>query len=306
VAAAIGWVASMAGLVLVTFVAFQWWGTGLLAAHSQARLRVQIARSMPVRGRPHERGPHQRGPAGSVPATAPVAATPAPGQPVATIDIPSIHLDMVVVQGVDASDLALGPGHYPGTPLPGEAGNVAIAGHRTTYLHPFYDLTAVRAGTQIVLTSDRGVFVYVAGPASVAPPSDVAVVGPDGADTLTLTTCNPRYSAATRLVLRASLVSSQLFIPPGAHSAPAARRPTPPPRTAPAPRSHDRVTTSPSPTLLAAVGWGAVLVGIVAIAWLWSRRAKKSGLVVLLAAVPAAAALFFFYAALSPLLPASY
>ena len=67
---------------------------------------------------------------------------------------------MVVVEGTDADQLRSGPGHYPGTPLPGEAGNVAIAGHRTTYLHPFYNLNELVPGDAIDILTVQGLFVY--------------------------------------------------------------------------------------------------------------------------------------------------
>jgi len=289
------------GLLLISFTAFELWGTGILTSQSQGRLRADIARMIPT----HAAGPAIPAlPQSSLPATAPPSPTPAPGQPVATIEIPVIDLDMVVVQGVEASDLALGPGHYPGTPLPGTAGNVAIAGHRTTYLHPFYDLTAIRPGTEIELTTSQGVFVYVAGPELAVAPSDVAVVGPDGANTLTLTTCNPRYSAATRLVLRATLASSQLFGPASTISHPV-RPPAHPTPSDPAPPdrlSNGAARTDPAPL----VGWGFLVVATLGIPWLWSRKHHRRRLVMAPAATGAAVALFFFYATLSPLLPAGF
>ena len=67
---------------------------------------------------------------------------------------------MMVVEGTDEAQLAMGPGHYPTTPLPGEAGNAAIAGHRTTYLHPFYSLDALVPGDLIFITTLQGIFLY--------------------------------------------------------------------------------------------------------------------------------------------------
>ncbi len=79
------------------------------------------------------------------PVTAPHTEAPAEGDPVGEIRIPAIGLDQVVVEGTNTNDLRQGPGHYIGTPLPGQGGNAAIAGHRTTYGHPFYNLDGVQA-----------------------------------------------------------------------------------------------------------------------------------------------------------------
>ena len=85
----------------------------------------------------------------AAPSVAPTVAAPAEGQPVGTIQIPSIGLDQVVVEGAGKPPTyAWARATTPGTPLPGEAGNSAIAGHRTTYGHPFYDLNAVDPGDQ--------------------------------------------------------------------------------------------------------------------------------------------------------------
>ena len=92
------------------------------------------------------------------PATAPPA--PQEGDPVAKIEIPRIGVDWIVVEGVDVADLRKGPGHYPGTALPGVRGNVAIAGHRTTYGAPFQDVNELEPGDEIILTSVTGRYVY--------------------------------------------------------------------------------------------------------------------------------------------------
>ena len=102
-------------------------------------------------------------------------------------------------------------GTTPARPCPGQAGNVAIAGHRTTYGHPFYNLDSVKVGDPIVLTTLQGIFVYDATKSFVVSPSDTSVVDNVIANQLTLTTCNPRFSATTRLVVQATLAHSQLF-----------------------------------------------------------------------------------------------
>ena len=71
----------------------------------------------------------------------------------ARLEIPRIGVDEIVVAGVGVDDLHKGPGHYPDTPLPGERGNVAIAGHRTTYGAPFHDIDELQPGDEVVATT---------------------------------------------------------------------------------------------------------------------------------------------------------
>ncbi len=72
------------------------------------------------------------------------------------IEIPATGVDFFFLEGVDLDTLQDGPRHYPGTPLPGQPGNAAIAGHRTTYLHPFLDLDDVGPGDRIHVTYPGG------------------------------------------------------------------------------------------------------------------------------------------------------
>ena len=137
--------------------------------------------------------------------TAPIVPDPALGRPVGLLSIPKIGILDAIVEGVGEAQLEQGPGHYPGTALPGEAGNVAIAGHRTTYAHPFYNLDALATGDNIYILTTQGFFEYTVMGSQVVPPTDVAVLDSvSGKNTLTLTTCNPRYSASTRLVVIAN------------------------------------------------------------------------------------------------------
>lgn len=130
------------------------------------------------------------------------------GDSLTRIQIPAIGVNTVVVQGTTESALEAGAGHYPASPLPCESGNVAIAGHRTTYGKPFTNLNLLKPGDTIELDTPIGGCVYtVTENPFVVTPNDVAVVS-ELADstvkTLTLTTCNPKGSAAQRLVIRAT------------------------------------------------------------------------------------------------------
>lgn len=119
---------------------------------------------------------------------------------------------LYVVQGVTLADLQRGPGHYPGTAMPGEEGNFAVAGHRTTYGAPFYHLDQLRRGDEVLVTTrDRTRYRYRVREQRIVAPGDSWVIGPDplerGEPLLTLTTCNPRFSNAERLIVFAELVA---------------------------------------------------------------------------------------------------
>jgi sortase A len=128
------------------------------------------------------------------------------GDALTRIRIPAIHVDVVVVEGTTQSALRAGAGHYPQTPLPCEAGNVGIAGHRTTYGKPFHNLDLLKPGDEIILQTPVGTCTYKVEKAPfVVDPSDTSVVAPSKGAELTLTTCHPKGSAAHRLVVRALL-----------------------------------------------------------------------------------------------------
>ena len=129
------------------------------------------------------------------------------GDPLTRIKIPAIGVDTVVVEGTSASALRAGAGHYPSTPLPCEAGNVAIAGHRTTYGKPFSQLDRLKSGDVIILETPVGSCTYeVSVEPRVILPTDLSVVANDlTKQMLTLTTCHPKGSAARRLYIQATM-----------------------------------------------------------------------------------------------------
>jgi len=133
----------------------------------------------------------------------------ASGDPITKISIPAAGLKpTVVVEGTGASALRAGAGHYPNTPLPGEEGNVAIAGHRTTYGKPFANLDHLKPGDEILLETPLGKYIYkVSRDPFVVKPTDFSVISQTPGKTLTLTTCHPKGSARERLIIKAELVS---------------------------------------------------------------------------------------------------
>jgi sortase A len=156
-----------------------------------------------------------------------------------------------IVEGTDESQLQQGPGHYLGTPLPGQAGNAAIAGHRTTYGAPFYNLNELLPGDPITVQTSQGTFTYDVVASHLVLPSNTTVLDASTTPELTLTTCNPRYSAAQRLVVLARLTAAALTPPPTV------------PTTAP-PFSTSTSTAPPStvPNLAGGVGEGGGLSGV--------------------------------------------
>ncbi len=134
------------------------------------------------------------------------------GDSLTRIIIPDIDLDVVVVEGTTSSALRAGAGHYPATPLPCEIGNVAIAGHRTTYGRPFHNLDLLRPGSEITLVTPIGSCTYrmMSDPFAVLPTQTQILDDTPDEATLTLTTCHPKGSARERLIVKATLVRSDI------------------------------------------------------------------------------------------------
>jgi len=129
------------------------------------------------------------------------------GQAVGRIVIHRIGADFVVVKGSDPADLRKGPGVYDSSPLPGESGTVAIAGHRTTYLAPFRHVDELKPGDFIDIQMPYANFRYRVQDTKIVSPTDVSVVASVGYDRLVLTACHPLFSASHRIVVFSRLVS---------------------------------------------------------------------------------------------------
>lgn len=131
---------------------------------------------------------------------------PLPGDAVAKLEIPAIGVSEYVVEGTGTGDLRKGPGHYPETPLPGERGTTAIAGHRTTYGAPFRRLDDLDPGDRIALDLPGERLSYRVERVRVVDDSDRSVLRAVGHDRLVLTACHPLYSAEQRIVAFARAV----------------------------------------------------------------------------------------------------
>jgi len=306
---AVGKVLCGVGALLLAFVAFQLWGTSLSEHSAQSRLRTELDVQL-HRGaaRPHSTTAPTRGdgPGGDILGQGDAAALadgPAVGSPVGFLSIPRIGMsDDVIVEGVGTDQLRQGPGHYPGTPLPGEPGNVAIAGHRTTYAAPFYNLNELQEGDPIVIETVRGTFDYAVTENVTVTPTDSAVLDSTSQSELTLTTCNPRYSATQRLVVVATLRSSHMneVLRAVAPTAPAQK----------ATRSGDATLADNGGggSVGGAVLWGMLTAGAALGLWVLWRRVRTPGRwgVLTLGSPVVLIVLFIFFGHVSAVLPASF
>jgi len=131
---------------------------------------------------------------------------PLKGDSIARIEIPSIGVAEYVVEGTDLESLRKGPGHYPETPLPGERGTAAIAGHRTTYGAPFRHIDELDPGDRIIIDMPDGRFIYRVEESKIVDDQDLSVLEPVGYRRLMLSACHPLYSAAQRIIVYARQV----------------------------------------------------------------------------------------------------
>ena len=290
----VGRILVVVGILVLLFIPYLLWGTGLKTAQSQSQLRAtfhtaqhqaRAARLVPPTA--------PTGPSSTPPRTAPTVPDPPIGAAVGILTIPHIDLSMAVVEGTGTAQLQAGPGHYPGTPLPGQQGNAAIAGHRTTYQAPFYNLNQLAPGDSIYVQTVQGYFLYQVTGTQVVSPSDTSVVDATTSPQLTLTTCTPLYTSSQRLVVHARLVAAHLAGP----------------GTVVPPASHTQVaSTQVGRNWLAAVLWGVLVAALTVGLWFGVTRLRRGarwavagvGTVVWLGVV------FLCFGAVAPLVPASY
>jgi len=329
----VGRVLVAVGLLLLAFVAYQLWGTGIQTRQAQNRLEQQFAET--VSSSPSSATTTVpttvAGPTSSAAATTTTTTTPATlppavlGDPVARLEAPSIGLDWIVVSGVGVDELKKGPGHYPDTPLPGQGGNVGIAGHRTTYGAPFFRVDELAPGDDVILTSTTGDrFVYKVTEQFIVSPSQYEVLAPSAQPILTLTSCHPRYSASKRIIVRAALDPAQSA--PLLDAAPAPTTTTSAPATTSEPAPGSTVAPVPettAPRQAAVIGgpelergwfddpdawpqvalWGLALTATALLAWTISRRTGHNWIGALAGIVPFIVCLYFFFENVNRLLP---
>ncbi len=210
------------GCLLFLFVGYLLWGTSIQTARYQDSLRKQFdERNIVVATTTTTVALPASNPVSTVgssvattpsttpppPTTTTLAPLPVPenGDVLGLMDIPKIGVkEKAIVSGVTVDDLKKGPGHFRNTVQPGEVGNAAIAGHRTTYGQPFNRIDELEPGDEIIFT-DRNArrFVYRVTEQLIVAPSDVSVLLPTPTSTLTLVSCHPKLSAVNRIIIKA-------------------------------------------------------------------------------------------------------
>jgi sortase A len=133
-----------------------------------------------------------------------------PVVPVGTIVIPRLGLEHTVYEGVWLTVIDHGPGHWPGSAMPGGRGNTVFPGHRVTHSHPFRDLDLLAPGDEVVFRTPAGEFTYAVTSTQIVVPTDMWVVDPTEQPTMTLIACHPKHSARQRIVVKGALVRSAL------------------------------------------------------------------------------------------------
>ena len=121
------------------------------------------------------------------------------------ISIPAIDVEMGLYEGIRLTTLDLGPGHWPGTALPGSAGNVVVAGHRVSKHQVFLRINELEIGDEIIFETEDGVFTYLVTATQVIEPTDLWIIDQTPAFTATLFACHPPGSTAQRYAVFAEL-----------------------------------------------------------------------------------------------------
>ena len=190
-----------AGVIILLFCVYELWFTGVYTARAQHDLQDELEHVF-----------------AQTPPGAPEIPAVKLGHGLAILRIPRLGrgYHKVIVEGIGRDDLRKGPGHYPGTALPGQVGNFVVSGHRTTYGAPFNQLDKLKVGDAIVIETRSNWYTYRETSHEVVKPTAIGVTYPvpdqPGAKPtkklLTFTTCNPKYSARQRLIVFAQLVET--------------------------------------------------------------------------------------------------
>jgi sortase A len=215
----LGWVLLAAGVVVLLYIVYLMFYTNLVTDRAQESLQEAWELEYGTVDETAQAAPAE--PAEPAEPVDPPPASPAPvdvgdAYAVMWFERPGsaerpVHADpLFVVEGVDPETLKQGPGHYPGTAAPGQPGNFALAGHRTTYGAPFFHLDQLRAGDEVhVVDRQQRSWVYEVTESRVVLPHETWVIGPDPLDSgrpvMSFTTCEPHYSAEKRLIVFAEL-----------------------------------------------------------------------------------------------------
>jgi sortase A len=191
------------GVVVLGFLAYMYWGTALRASDAQRTYTSQLTKQWS----------EATDPLGALAALRTIS----PGTPLALLRIPQFgrNWQLAIVQGTGVSQLLLAPGHVPGTALPGQVGNFAVAAHRVTAGNPFWSLPSLRKGSWIDVETITATYEYrVTSRPAWVPASDLSVLttvpsqpgAPAGKPLITLITCDPPWTGTSRVVVTGVLV----------------------------------------------------------------------------------------------------
>jgi sortase A len=197
-----------AGAVVLLFVAYLLWGTAMVAGQHQRAFAAELQRGWGAQSQQAWQNHH-----GGLPRALRIHLVT--GQPFAFIRIPRFGRAwrFAIVQGTSLDQLALGPGHVPGTALPGQLGNFAVAAHRVTAGNPFYHLPDLRPGDKILIDTSVITYVYQVSRTERVLPNDTSVLDPvpghprehpDQA-MITLITCDPPWTGTHRIIVFGTL-----------------------------------------------------------------------------------------------------
>ncbi|MER7503659.1 class E sortase [Nonomuraea pusilla] len=188
-----------AGLIIMLFCAYLLWGTGAYTEQQQLLLQRELT---------EQHGDGQK-----------LLGRIKLGSAVAMLRIPKLGRDYryAVVEGVDTEHLKRGPGHYPGSALPGQIGNFVLSGHRTTYAAPFNEIGELERDDEIIVDAREARYTYRVTSKEIVDPSEVDVIAPVPGKPdikpirayITLSTCHPEYSAAQRLIVHGVLKKTE-------------------------------------------------------------------------------------------------
>jgi sortase A len=269
------------GLLLLSFVAYQLWGTGIAESRAQDKLASQFRNTTTS--------------VASTPTTTPAPVIPKVGDIVGKLTIPSIKVSKWIIAGVGYKQLEKGPGLFAGSPLPGQLGNVAIAGHRTTYGAPFSRIDEIQKGDIVTIDTSAGSFAYEVNSAPrIVSASDVAVVKTkdETVASLTLVSCHPKWTSKQRIIVTAVLQPKIVPLP-----------------TTTFEDTIDNVEVLNEgwfhdlSALPQTIGLALLLVGIVVGASIIRRRGRSKWLVYPITAVIFTPVLFVFFGFITRLLP---
>jgi sortase A len=192
------------GIVVALFMAYMFWGTAMRESQAQRQFASELG---------------SRWAGGTGLATLDSPDDLVLGQPFALIWIPAFGRNwrFAIVQGTGLPQLALGPGHVPGTALPGGLGNFAVAGHRVTAGNPFWSVPSLRGGDLVYIETVAGTYEYqIIGKPVWVPPNAASMLAPVPGHPgirprqryLTLITCDPAWSGTSRVVATGVLVKT--------------------------------------------------------------------------------------------------